>query len=236
MDLLNPEKIKDEKKARVEEQIQRSQDAAKEETRVVRSLNETREFYESETARLRAEHEAEIKPLEDRKRDLTNRVQSLEERKREALKPIKHLQVQAEEHMQRAKLRHDEADEREMALTTREDEMDRKMDEIADIREDLRIREEKIKKTEEGLEVAKVISAASQDDLSGKWIAYHKAVQIYNDSVAEKELRLAEREGKCRVWEEALGVREAEATAKDQEIQSRYKALEDAEERNTSHD
>lgn len=231
MDLLNPENIKDEKKARVDEQIQRSNDAAQEETRVTKSLNETREFYATETARIIADHEEAIRPWENRKKELVQRVQSLEERKREALKPIKDLQVQAEEHMQRAKLRHDSADERETAIRTREDELDVKIDEIADVREDLRAREAKIKNTEEGLEAATVISAASQNDLSGKWIAYHKAVQIYNDSVAEKELRLAERESKCAIWEKANSEKEATLSSKEREIESRYKALLDAEER-----
>lgn len=229
MDLLNPEKIKDEKKARVDEQIERAHDAAVEETRAVKSLNETRAFYESETARIIAEHEEAVRPLEARKRELTNRVLALEERKREALKPIKDLQKQAEEHMQRAKLRHDAADERETTLTSREDEMDRQMDEIADVREDLRAREARIKRREEGLEAAEVISAASKNDLAGKWVAYHNAVTVYNRSVETKELYLAEREGKCQVWEKALGEKEAELSSKEREIESRYKALVSAE-------
>lgn len=209
MELLNPEKIKDDKKARVDEQIERSQEAAKEETRITRELNTTREKAKEENEKLIAEMkanlDAEITPLINRKKDLTERVQSLEERRKKALEPIKDIQKAAEDHMQRAKTRHDEAEVRETAIRTREDELDTKFDEIATIREELRAREDRIKRREEGLEVAEVISAASQADLTGKLVAYHNNVIVFNESVKTKELYLAEREAKCLVVEKHQG-------------------------------
>lgn len=236
MDLLNPEIIKDEKKARVEEQITRSQEAGTEETRIMRKLNDAREFYESETVRMEAEHLARVADMEEKEKDLSSRVTSLENRRREALKPIKDLQTQAEEAMMKAKKAQDDVETRETALTAKENEIDRQMDGIADIKEDLRARGDRIKRREEGLEAAEVISAASQADLSRKWVAYHNAITVYNRSVETKELYLAEREAKCKVWEEALGVREADATVKEQDIQSRYTSLEAAEAQKKNND
>lgn len=231
MELLSPEKIQDDKKNRVTDQIERSQEAATEETRITRELNETREREKIETERIKAEREAEIKPLEERKLELTSRVKSLEERRLEALKPIKHLEKQAEEHMMTAKKRHDEADSRETALRTKEDELDVRMDDVATVREELRAREERIKKREEGLEVAEIVSRSSASDLAEKWVAYHNAITINNTSFMDKELRIAERESKCKIWEESLGVKEREQMDNDTNIKSRYKALEDAEAR-----
>lgn len=225
MEILSPEKIKNDASARVEEQRSITNDAAKEETRIMRRLNIAREYTEKEIASMdeqlaskRAEVLAIIEPLQ-------KEVASLESRRFEALKPINDLQAQAQTKLDEAETRLGEVVKRETAVTTREDEVGARIDKLDEACDALNDREARIVKREEGLEHAEASSKLSQEDLARRWVSYHAAVNTNNKSLEDKHLKIAERESICVRRETDLSEKEVDLANREHVLVQKYNDL-----------
>lgn len=225
MEILSPEKIKNDASARVEEQRSITQDAAKEETRIMGRLNKAREYTEKEIASMdiqladkRKEMLAVIEPLE-------KEVASLQSKRFEALKPIDEVKAQAQAKLDEAETRLREVIKRETAVTTREDEVGAKIDKLDEVSDALNAREARIVKREEGLAHAEGSSKLSQEDLAKRWVSYHVAVNTNNKSLEDKHLKIAERESICVRRETDLHEKEVDLANREHVLVQRYNDL-----------
>jgi len=228
MQLLSPDQITKDTSERLEEQRSITADAAIEETRIMKKLNDAREFAEREMADMEQQAAAKKAQLLSEIEPLRNEVVSLEKRKEEALKPIHDMEERARTAMVEAETRLGEVIKREVAVTAREDECDARIEKIADAEEDIAQRREAIFKKEEGLAHAEILSKSQQGDLANKWVAYYKAVEIHETSLKEKHLRIEMREKACETREQQIAEKEAEQNDREHVLNNKYADLQAA--------
>lgn len=226
MELLSPEKIKNDTSARIEEQRARVIDGATEETRITRSLNETREVYKTEMARLDSELNAKKKELLSVIEPLRNEVVALESRRAQAIIPIEDLRQEAQKIVDEAKTRLTAVIVRETAVTSREDDAHTLADKLDEIKDNLNAREKALIPMEEGLKHAARISKESQQVLAKNWLNYHNAVRIHEKSCEDKHLAIAEREMACSIREKAVSEVAAGQAIKETQIADKFQVLE----------
>lgn len=229
MKLLDPNEIRQEKSESVEQANERTKKLARDEARLVKSVNSLRS--EEIKQKKRTEQATNEADLIVRQSILAQEVEYLEAKKAQALKPIDDKQKDfdrqfteiQEEKNQLEKDKENLDSEREEML----DRIETFSDNEAEIKEKylaLDNRKENIVKAEE--EIKRLTKV-----LGGNWVEYHKAVEDLNEKIKQnitKESNIATRE-------KAIEDRKIEQDKRDKEIQaekrllkSNYEALETA--------
>lgn len=231
MKLLDPKEIKQEKSESTEQAHERTKKLARDEARLVKSVNSLRSeeirqkkrteqalgeanlivrqsilAQKQEVEHLEAKKAQALKPIEDKQKDFNRQFAEIQEEKKQLEKDKENLYTEREEMLDRLETVADnEAEIKEKYLT-------------------LDKRKENISKAEE--EIKRLTKV-----LGGNWVEYHKAVEDLNKKIKQniaKESNIATRE-------KAIEDRKVEQDKRDKEIQaektllkSNYEALETA--------
>lgn len=187
MELLTPQKVDKDKKARTEEQGRIAHNAAVESARSIKRLNnakdaEAREQQKRDADALKVASKAEL-----RRDELLGEVGTLEKRREEALKPITEMKNAAEILMRDVEGRFFAVSQRENAVAEREESVGDKLEQIETIKEDLRGVKESLDAREKGIKASESVLKRSTEELSNKWFEYNAAVSLHNREMTERE-------------------------------------------------
>ena len=216
MKLLTQEIIKNDTETRIEESQSRISDAAIEETFIMKKLNDTRELYAKETARLDLEIEAKRKELQEIIDYLKGEITELESRKIEALKPIEKLESEVQNRLELVK-------NREYIITIEEGNIIKKEEEIIDRAEALDDYKTTLDELQcsladraETIKSEELVLKTLNQELANKLVTYNNTVDTHNKTIREKQNIVAERESICAVRETEFSIKEK--NLKDREI------------------
>jgi len=226
MQILDPNEIKDTKKESIVQSQRLVNAISSEEARINKSLNILRAEAKIETAKIKDETNAFVQEQKDRVETATREVVSLESRRTEALKPIQAIKEEAETYLIEAKQALGEAQVlEEQAKASRA--------EIIDLAEDLKDREAEIsdrdRKTtarEEKATIEEKQARLGTIAVSDKWVEFHKAVHTANVALADRELKITNREKVLEIRTEKQDEREIEQNNHDRAIKDKYETLE----------
>lgn len=187
MELLTPEKVRNDKTERIAEQGRIAQNAATVTAKTLKKLNDAkdREARQREKEDAQFLHEASQAQI---KRDaLLTEVAALETRKEEALKPITEMQTAAEMLMSDAQGRLSAVSKREQAVAEQESVVAEKMDRIDEITFGLTKKQTALDNREKRVVATETMAKKSTDTLANKWVEYHNAVNASNRDLASRE-------------------------------------------------
>jgi len=226
MQILDPNEIKDTKKESIVQSQRLVNAISSEEARINKSLNILRAEAKIETAKIKDETNAFVQEQKDRVETATREVVSLESRRTEALKPIQAIKEEAETYLIEAKQALGEAQVlEEQAKASRA--------EIIDLAEDLKDREAEIsdrdRKTtarEEKATIEEKQARLGTIAVSDKWVEFHKAVHTANVALADRELKITNREKVLEIRTEKQDEREIEQNNHDRAIKDKYETFE----------
>jgi len=226
MQILDPNEIKDTKKESIVQSQRLVNAISSEEARINKSLNILRAEAKIETAKIKDETNAFVQEQKDRVETATREVVSLESRRTEALKPIQAIKEEAETYLIEAKQALGEAQVlEEQAKASRA--------EIIDLAEDLKDREAEIsdrdRKTtarEEKATIEEKQARLGTIAVSDKWVEFHKAVHTANVALADRELKITNREKVLDIRTAKQDEREIEQNNHDRAIKDKYETLE----------
>ena len=224
--ILDPNEIKDTKKETLVQGQRLVNAISSEEARINKSLNILRAEAKIETEKIKDETNAFIQEQKNRVETSTREVVSLESRRTEALKPIQAIKDEAETYLIEAKQAIGEAKAlEEQAKVSRA--------EIIDLAEDLKDREAEIsdrdRKTtarEEKATIEEKQARLGTIAVSDKWVEFYKAVHTVNVALADRELKITDREKILEIRTEKQDEREIEQNNHDRAIKDKYETLE----------
>lgn len=231
MELLDPKEIKQEKLQNIEQAKERIKKLAIEELRLVKNIN----FLRTEEIEQKKKTEQTIDEAETvvRKKilDLKQEVKNLEERKIKALKPIDDKQKEFDQQFSEIQEAKNQVEKEKNNLNTDREAL---LDRIENIIDNEKENDEKVVALDDRKN--NIIKAEAEikrltRTLGGKWVDFHKAMASLNEEIKKnlaKEKNIATRE-------KAIEDRKNEQDKHDNEIQnarallkSNYEALETA--------
>lgn len=230
MQLLTPDIVKNDTEARANELSYRIENAAIEETSIIKKLNRAKELYEKEMARLQAELESKQQELQSVIDILKGEVTELESRRAEALKPVDGILEDAQKVLDEAKLRLEPLEYREIDIANQEADLLTRIEIIDDYKLEIEARDDEVNSRIRAISGEEEITRQSLEELDGKWLAFDNAILIHEKSFEEKHNRISERESMCNVREGGLAEREAELNNKEILLQNMYSDLQRATE------
>ncbi len=233
MKLLDPYKIKKEKSKTDEESRQRSSDLAKEESRIAKAINLTRQKYQEGIKEMEEEFKKNKIEIARKKAVITNEVKILEEKKKEAIKPLDSIKRDLEkkgEDIENKKIEIDKEkellnEERERNIEIGNEIKDRK-DDLKDLEETLNSRDKKVVAEEDWLKQSSKI-------LKTGWVKFHEATNLNNkktQEIAKKEADLKISEKATEARKKQQDERQKEQDNKDIQIRDKYSTLQKAQE------
>ena len=224
--ILDPNEIKDTKKETLVQGQRLVHAISSEEARINKSLNILRAEAKIETEKIKDETNTFVQEQKDRVENSTREVVSLESRRTEALKPIQALKDEAETYLIGAKQAIGEA----QAL---EEQAKVNLNKYLDLAEDLKDREAEIsdrdRKTtarEEKVTIEENQTRLGTIAVSDKWVEFHTAVNTANVTLADRELKITDREKVLDIRTAKQDEREIEQNNHDRAIKDKYETLE----------
>ncbi len=225
MDLLTPDKIKNDKKEEVNISQRHSAAAAVEESRIVRSLNLTRDSAEGEKERVALDLKMFEAQAEDRKAVIRGEIEGMEHRRDAAMEPVKR--------------REEAVAQREAAIAVKEEDHEKAKNGFQERERTVTAREEALPSREAAVEAREAKIApreAEQDEREGRIRssveALRLAQEVHAKKVAEDDARISAAEAKnsadaaVNATERArLNKTAVEQAKKDIEIADRYAQL-----------
>lgn len=225
MNLLDPNEIKEEKKATADQSQRLIHALSEEEARINKELNLLRENAKIEKQKIEAETTAFIESQKTRKEELVKEVTGLEARRSEALKPIEVVKIEADTTMEEAKKALSRALQREKdAEALHEANLDL-ADDLKDKKEELHDREQRVEKKENINIVEERRLKDSANTLANKWVAFHTAVNTSNVNFENKEKRIANTEKVLDIRKAELDKRDVLQTEHRRQIRDKYQTL-----------
>lgn len=225
MEPLDPEKVKMDSNETAAESRQRTFEAAQEESRIIKQLNQTRQQDKEEREKIRRETDEFIRIQTAKREAVRLEVSTLESQRAEAMKPVTELREEAKRRVADVEIREKNVaiqeqknrDKEEMLLDRLEAAEDTNASLIAKEKE-LDWRQDKIAESESKLK-------DSTKELSQKWLDFHKAVATKNEDFVKREKVLKdftlaneqEREGFKKIRKEL--------SDKDRAITDKYQTL-----------
>lgn len=227
MQLLTPEKIKDDKLKGREEARLRVQSLADVEATLIASVNHLRE--EEAEQRKRAAIASNEADLAVKKSILAQEVEALEARKTEAMKPVRELTIKAEAVFEDNLRRADDLSNRERIGRAQENSINRRFEEltVAEIEnakkeDDLDIREEGIAKSEQEIK-------SQTEKLANDRTAFSIQTLDANTALEVREKNLAAAESTIETARVKQQERDADQNKRERQLKDRYATLESAQ-------
>lgn len=226
--ILDPGKIRDEKKKTEQETQARILNLQHEEAEANRRTNIARETEKQEKNRIITANESEILELEAKKANLLSIVTSLEFRRVAAMKPVEELQNEAQklifENQKQTVLLQEKID----LITQDHDKLLERLDEQDEDATQLKEELAKVEKLKNGLISSNAEIKRSADELAAKWVTYYAEVTKNNTEQLKikSENDTISRANDIRAQE--LYRIAAEQLDHDRGIQDKYKTLQSA--------
>lgn len=190
MQLLSPEKLKNDAAKRDAERTRRIDAAGKEEKKVLGRLNDAHDKEDRALAKRDAIAATKVTPMEARLLVLQEEVPALESRREEALKPLIERESAVTE-------REAACAEKETTVVIREEnatEVDRKQadraERMADKEDELMDREQTVRAREIAAEKTEMANKANAEGLSARWLDFHEMVHRQNEHMTERERKV----------------------------------------------
>ena len=225
MQLLDPSEIKEEKKENIVQTQKRTISLAKEEARINREINLTKQNAEIQKTEIKKEVDDFIEKEKARATDMVKEVDLLELRKAEALKPVAHLKKELEEKIKKV-------DQTKIDLEVNQAQVKEDKDANLDLAEtlsdrvdDLDTREEKIAKSETKNTIEQTRLKNSGKTLSNDWIKLHEDTHKANTELKDRESKLNDIEKVLAIRSENQDKREVEQNNHDRAIRDKYETL-----------
>lgn len=225
MNLLDPNEIKEEKKANADQSQKLIHALSEEEARINKELNLVRESARLEKEKIEAETSTFIESQKTRKEDLIKEVAGLEQRRVEALKPIEQVKTEAETTLETAKKALSRALQREKDADALHEENLDLADDLKDKKEELHDREQRVEKKENINIVEERRLKDSANTLANKWVAFHEAVNTSNVNFENKEKRIQATEKVLDIRKAELDKRDVLQTEHRRQIRDKYQTL-----------
>ena len=231
MDLLDPAKIRKDRKTSETETADRINKLAAEESRLVIVVNLAKNKAKIELAeieKMNKEFMAEKKAERDQ---LTSEINGLRSQREQLLLPIDKIKKQAEETLKNAEAQFIIINQEKQKLMNKNEEIVELAERIQDCRYELNERDKFLKKREARMKTEQAGILASTNKLSGDWLKYHEAVNHLNSEIKKLDNMISRNEAMEASQEkrrQEQDKRELELNAKQTALESAYVALEQA--------
>lgn len=229
MELLTPEKVSNDKKARSDEQGRIARKASLITARTLKELNNAKDKATLERNQKEKLALEEISAVLLKRDALLSEVTGLETRKSEALKPVTELQQAAEILMNDAQGRLEAVSTREQSVAEREHAVSEDLERIDEITFGLTKKQASLDQREKRVIASETLGKKSTESLADKWFHYHTTVASANKEISEKE-RLVKMDQKViEIDRQKNAERTKELDQREYAINDKFNVLMDAQ-------
>lgn len=229
MQLLSPEKIKDEKKTGAEEARVRTGALAKEENDIVFRINLLRQDEEDYLKRRQEREEKDQPGLLVKKTVLEQEVEALEARKKAALEPIFSLEREANALMANAKQAVLSNEEWGAALKIQKDVLVARETAVKQAEDDNKAAAEAIVARETAIEPKEAEIRRQTEELAAKVAAHSVKAANDDEAMARRESKVQQDVRIVEIETQRQKEKDIEQNERERGLQVRYAALEKAE-------
>ena len=187
MNLLEPQKIEEDKKQNATDREVNINNLNIAESIAVKNFNEVKQTIEEDTKKIESDFKKFSESTQHKIDLLTKEVTAIEERKREALMPIKKLKLEAEDKMTEANEKAEENKKLGNELNEERSYITEKMADAIDIKEDANEILAKAKHVEKKSGEATLEREKSIKVLQKKWAKFHEDISKANNEISGRE-------------------------------------------------
>ena len=223
--ILSPNEIKEEKKENIVQTQKRNISLANEEAKLNRDINLTKQNAEKKKEEISKDVSEFMVREKAKVENLTREVALLELQKKEALKPVDDIKKELED---KVAMLNEKLEKVETVLNQNEKDHETNLDNadtIKDLQEDIEARDEKLKKKEQGAKSEEERLRKSNDSLTDAWVKLHEATSAANTDIDKKSSEIGDRETILNIRKEEQDKREVEQNNQDRLIKDKYETL-----------
>lgn len=225
MELLTPAKITNDKRAEQDKTQLRGIAIEQEESRLVHSLNATRDSVEEEKEKVRLDLQMFEAQAEDRKKVLADEIAAAERRRDTAMEPVERRRKEVEGREEAVSTREATVQTAADKLVSRETAVGLREESAAEAEKSLTSREEAIKPSEEALARREESLQGSKNSLAGEREVFEKYRREENEKLAAART-INEADAKAnKIEKEVLEKQRLAQADKEREIADKYEQL-----------
>ena len=223
--ILSPNEIKEEKKENIVQTQKRNISLANEEAKLNRDINLTKQNADKKKEEISKDVAGFMVREKAKVENLTREVALLELQKKEALKPVDDIKKELED---KVVILNEKLEKVETGLNQNEKDHETNLDNadtIKDLQEDIEARDEKLKKKEQGAKSEEERLRKSNDSLTDAWVKLHEATSEANTDIDKKSSEIGDRETVLEIRGEEQDKRQVEQNNHDRQIKDKYETL-----------